>query len=653
VRFVVAAGLLAAFALVSAASGPARPAADFEWVLTKTEINPARAGQPPGARITPTNGHMDFDVLVPPLVEFDIDWNRPPARVKPGGAIVFTVTVAGRITGGRDSQGYRTATAIMHVNDRWVSTAAEIGQSCVDPIGSEPISCTSPVTAKGKVSHKTATYGTTFTIGIGLLNCSNCVVRYTYTAKKPGATTPEPKPPPPPKPPQPPSTSKGTLAISWTMSPRFGKRGPDGLIRYLKTADDISPGRYRVELVVRPKGTRPCRASDSITWSGPSSGTVRRTTGCRFVADLRGEGVHRLTAKLVGKDGASLSGVEDVVVQDWLIFGLGDSNGSGEGAPDIPSPPLPARTPPVWQSVQCDRSAYSYQAQTARAIENRDPRTSVTFVHLACSGASIEKGMLGPYGGINADAGRALGAQVFQMERLAGKREIDAVVISIGVNDLKFGAMVEHCILYPQCFDRGYPKLSSAESLDEWMKARFEQLPGLFDQLAGALKRVGVPAQRVYVTQYFDSTRGASGDFCNPLIKIDTRALAALAAASISSPFLAALVAAAAATSLEFSQAEARWAHDSVLQRLNRQVRSAASKHGWGLVSGAQEAFRTHGYCSGDGSWVVGMFESFERQHDHNGTLHANPLGNAQTAKLAIPVVRKGLYPGGKARPPR
>jgi hypothetical protein len=378
---------------------------------------------------------------------------------------------------------------------------------------------------------------------------------------------------------------------------------------------------------------------------------VKRTTGCRFTADLQGEGAHRLTAKLAGKDGARVSGTENVVVQDWLIFGLGDSNGSGEGSPDIPSPPLPSRKPPVWGSLQCDRSAYSYQAQTARSIENRDPKTSVSFVHLACSGASIAKGMIGPYGGINPGAGTALGAQVRRMARLAGKREIDAVIVSIGVNDLEFGAMVEHCILYPSCFNRGYPSLTSKDTLDEAMKEKFRRLPGLYDRLAATLDDEGVPDSRVYLTQYFDSTRDGNGNFCDPLIRVDAGALAPVAAV-IPHPFVRRLVLAASNIVLDFDRAEAQWAHDSVLARLNRQVASAAKKHGWGLIAGADQKFRNHGYCSGDGSWIVGLFESFERQHDHNGTLHANPLGHSQQATLAVPIVRKGLYPGGRARPP-
>jgi lysophospholipase L1-like esterase len=649
-RLGVLVGLLGLVGFATASAGPAAPAADFEWVLTKTEINPAKAPQPPHARLTVKNGHIDYDWPGSPRTEFDIDWTLPAAKVEPGKPLVFNVTASGRLTGGTDTQGYRTATVILHHNDRWVDTALEIGQSCTDPIGTAPISCTPPVRETGKLSRATPTYGTSFTMGIGLLNCSNCVVRYTYTAKKPTSGTPKPKPKPKPEPP-PASPSKDTLDISWTMPRRFGVQGKDGLTHY-PTPDEITPASFPVELVVRPKGSRQCRDSDAIAWSGPHAGRITRPGGCRFRAEFPVEGTFELKASLKGRDGFTAQGRVQVVVQDWLIFGLGDSNGSGEGAPDIPSPPLPARKAPVWKSLQCDRSAYSYQAQTARSIENTNPKTSVTFVHRACSGASIENGMIGPYGGINPKAGPALGAQVPAMGRLAGKREIDAVIISIGVNDLKFGSMVEHCILYPTCYNRGYPKLTSPDTLDEVMKEYFRQLPGRYDQLAAALTRVGVPPERVFLTQYFDSTRDENEKFCDPLIEIDPRLLSA-AAALTPTGFLSTLVTLyATATPPVFTQDEARWAHDWVLQRLNRQVASVAKKHGWGLISGAPGLFRKHGYCSND-PWIVGLFESFERQHDHNGTLHATPFGNAQSAKLAIPVVKKTLYPGGKTRPPR
>ena len=439
------------------------------------------------------------------------------------------------------------------------------------------------------------------------------------------------------------------LAVSWTMPRRFGIVGRDGMIDYAVAPKDVVPMSFRVELIVRPKVGRQCRADDRITLV--AKGTSRaptRTSGCRFSALYPKEGVYRVSATLQGKDGVTGTGDAEVVVQDWLVFGLGDSNGSGEGTPDIPSPPLPELDPPVWQAVRCDRSANSFEARAALSLENRDPGTSVTFVHLACSGASIEEGLLGPYVGIN--PGPAFRPQLDEMKRLAGSREIDAVVISIGVNDLGFAELVKHCILYPACQNRGFPSLTSPDTLGKVMKARIGKLPDLFAALSHELKAARIPARSVYLSEYFDSTRNQNGEFCDPLIRVDARTLRPYTAA-IPNPFLRKLAFAATSTVLDFDQAEARWANESVLTPLNAQVRAAATLHGWRLIDGVASRFTEHGYCSSD-PWIVGLFESLERQHDHNGTLHATTYGNRQTAVLALRRLLPELYPGGSARRP-
>lgn len=626
-------------------AGAAAPAgaADFEWVLTKTEVNPGHSPQPSQATGTARSGHIDYDWPGAPQTQFDIDFNAPPQRLRPGDPVKFTITVKGRITGGTDTQGFRTADAILLVNDRWDGqSAVGVGQNCNDPIGAAPISCTKPASVTGTLSASSPTYGDTFTIGIGLLNCGTCYVKYTYTAKKAGAPTkPKPKPAP--------TSKKVGLAISWTMPRRFGIVGSDGLMNYFTTPRAISPPSWRVDLVVRPKSSRWCKASDAITWARGGALRIVRTSGCRFAAYFRREGIYTLTANLRGRDGVTGSGSVEVTVQDWLIFGLGDSNGSGEGAPDIPSPPFPALDPPAWHDLQCDRSANSFEAQAARSIENRDPKTSVTFVHLACSGASIAEGLLGAYGGIN--PGPMLAPQLLEMKRLAGKREIDAVVISIGVNDLGFADLVKHCILYPSCQNRAFPDLTSPTTLAEVMAKRIAGLPKLYDRLSHSLKALGIPARHVFLTEYFDSTRDQNKQICDPLIKVENDRLAPYVSL-IPNPYLKLLAAAAARVPLVFDRSEAEWANKQVLVKLNIQIRAAATKHGWRLVTGVADAFQAHGYCS-TSSWITGLYQSLERQHDANGTLHANPLGDAQTAKLAVKAIRREFYPNGPYGPPR
>lgn len=154
------------------------------WTLTSVEPNPGGEPPPPLQTVSATNGHMDRTVDADPRVDFDADWDPAPARLAPGATHTFSVAVAARLTGGTNVQGFRQHDAILLVQDRWDGrTGVGAGQSCVDPIGAEPISCTGPTgnTAVFTVSVPATTTGT-FSYGVGALNCGACYVRYTYTA---------------------------------------------------------------------------------------------------------------------------------------------------------------------------------------------------------------------------------------------------------------------------------------------------------------------------------------------------------------------------------------------------------------------------------------------------------------------------------------
>ena len=68
----------------------------------------------------------------------------------------------------------------------------------------------------------------------------------------------------------------------------------------------------------------------------------------------------------------------EVELNDYLIVGLGDSNGSGEGDPPF-------------DFEQCHRGVASYQYQAAQRLEDQfDGHASITFVADACSGAKVQ-----------------------------------------------------------------------------------------------------------------------------------------------------------------------------------------------------------------------------------------------------------------------
>jgi hypothetical protein len=176
--------VLAAGAAVWLAFAGAAGAATGAWALSKVELDPSGAGDPQGRAATAANGHIDYDSLDPPQTEFDVDFNPPPKALTPGSLYTFTVYVRGRITGGTDTQGFRTADAILLVNDRWDGrTAVGVGQNCNDPIGAAPISCTPPASASGPFKVSVPSSGTEFSFGVGMLNCGGCYVRYSYVFK--------------------------------------------------------------------------------------------------------------------------------------------------------------------------------------------------------------------------------------------------------------------------------------------------------------------------------------------------------------------------------------------------------------------------------------------------------------------------------------
>jgi hypothetical protein len=425
-------------------------------------------------------------------------------------------------------------------------------------------------------------------------------------------------------PPAPPTGKPIGLGIDYSLKSRFGERGPNGLVRYFKTEAEIKPSTFEVDLVVTRKDGRPCRPlADRIALSANgrplTPNVLERVSVCTFRAKLA-EGTYLVKASLNATDGLKGTGERTVVVQDWLIFGLGDSNGSGEGTPDVP---LSVATGVEWQSTICDRSANSYQAQAALRLEQGDPRTSVTFVHIACSGASVEHGLLGTYPGIN-PGGPALLPQLDQMKFLRRGREIDAVILSIGVNDLEFGKFVAHCISYDNCPQSkwpGDPSKTVAQTIADKLKVLREKS---YPRLAAALEKL-VPADRVYITEYFDSTHLDGTSFCAPLIHTVTGGL--------------------------FDGAEAKWAYEHLLVPLNKAVAEAAANYHWHLVAGAQKEFGPHGYCSPT-PWIVGLRESLLNQANANGTLHATVVGNGIQSDLVVPQVRAGFYKGGRTRRP-
>jgi lysophospholipase L1-like esterase len=353
-------------------------------------------------------------------------------------------------------------------------------------------------------------------------------------------------------------------------------------------------------------------------WSLDGKDVTPRAAGrCDYRLDLGDAAPH--TVKLAaGGD----SNEQTVQARDIVIVSIGDSVASGEGNPDVPS-----AIDPGWLETRCHRSMRSGAAQAAGAVAAGDPHSSVTFLPLACSGATVPQGLLGPYAGVQPD--RALGdlpSQVDQLAALQRRRAVDAVLLSVGANDVDFGPLAEFCLAVEDCPDRRFdpdhplreapdPSTPTAEAVHA---AAQRELPARYDQLAGALGRAGIDPGKVIIVEYFDPTHDEHGDTCDALLP-------------------------------GITPEESQWAQDVVLAPLNAAVRDAAQREGWKLVGGVQAAFLDHGICAPAAlRWVRRIDESLLRGAGVSGPLHPNSAGHLATAALIAPVLADvvGIDPG-------
>lgn len=408
--------------------------------------------------------------------------------------------------------------------------------------------------------------------------------------------------------------------FTWTVPDRL-ETGTHGLPQYESDPAKVRSGPWPVDFAVKPER---CDPRSRYRWLVDGEEAVVVDGACEFQHNFESEGEHEVRLEISGPAGEASSEAK-VQVEDWLVVSIGDSVSSGEGNPH------PRR--PRWRERTCHRSAYAGPAQAALLLEKRYATTSVTFVHLACSGATAEKGLLGSYKGIAPLPFKRHRPQIEEAKRVAelAGREIDAIVLSIGANDVHFGPAVVFCMFHRACederFDPKRPLISPRRgpTLRETVKARVAQLPAIYDQVAATLG--DELNDRVHLIEYFDPTHADDDSFCR----------------------------------IEHIPPEtAGFAFKSILEPLNAAVVGATRDkgRGWKLVSGPQEQFREHGYCvRGRERWVVKLGDAlrsragFRPRSALAGTLHPNRRGHEAIA-ASIFASLTGELPGAEADDP-
>lgn len=305
----------------------------------------------------------------------------------------------------------------------------------------------------------------------------------------------------------------------------------------------------------------------------------------------------------------------DAQVKDYLFVVFGDSYASGEGNPrnvqawiDEPDRPFA----PYYDDAACNRSTRSGPAQAALALERSSSKSSVTLVDVACSGATVNSGVLGP----QRAAGQAL-SQVQQVQQLIGNRAIDIVVFSVGGNDIGFTSILGACALSLDCpLTRATtPPLNRFDNVQQGVQTLTARLPDAYGRIADCLggdactlsdgTRIPslklAPAARILPMTYPDITRSAIGQPCSYLT---------------------------------LSRSDFAWARDTILVpqapnpyrfitfggatrdlstnagTLNGQI-LATSSLGWrpvvGIWGGSGQSTSGHGVCAGSDAWVFGV----------------------------------------------
>jgi lysophospholipase L1-like esterase len=303
--------------------------------------------------------------------------------------------------------------------------------------------------------------------------------------------------------------------------------------------------------------TGPVPVGATCAWSFDDGDSPRQSTfDCAEPVELRARYGRPTIATVEVSSGpeAPQRVTTEIMVRDIFIAGLGDSIASGEGNPDRPialaddgfcfrsyfgmanaqyyrpsragykggraceaqdSVQMWQRQSALWLNSACHRSLYSYQTRTALALAVQYPHIAVTYLPLACTGATIADGLLGPQRARECLPGKNTGlcqstvnAQLAELrdalsaaKRRQPDRKLDLVLLSIGANDINFSGLVADVIVDNTTERVLFRRSGVMGSVDDSRAAMARDLPQGFARLREALKPlVGDLSHVVYVS---------------------------------------------------------------------------------------------------------------------------------------------------------
>lgn len=371
------------------------------------------------------------------------------------------------------------------------------------------------------------------------------------------------------------STLNSVATFKWSMPQRFGLKRPDGIIDYHWNEGDrfydkayVNPTAWKVDFDAcsdNSPGSTFLWEIDGLVVQNPNP------SSCTFSHQFVTQGIHRVKVVRTASDGTQTIMEAPITIKDLLIVSLGDSVASGQGNPDLERRGSRAAK---WVDKLCARSSIAGPAQAAFSIEQADRHTSVTFLSFACTGAGITAGLIGKQTIRRIE----LEPQIDELKKALNGRPIDALIISIGGNDLGFADLVARCIIRRNCHNDS----TTVETFNRGLNDLASRYQALKDKIA----ELG-PVKRVFITEYPDLVRDEDGELCDGEPNFDLLR--------------------------GIRRSEAEWASDTVVPALNGKVKDAAQLHNWVYVSGIAERFKTHGYCADDPVRWVRTFRDAKR----------------------------------------
>jgi lysophospholipase L1-like esterase len=323
-------------------------------------------------------------------------------------------------------------------------------------------------------------------------------------------------------------------------------------------------------VTVRLTGEIPVGAT--CAWSfDDGEGPQQSTFDCAEPVNLRARYGHPTIATVEVSSGAEPPQrvTTEIMVRDIFIAGLGDSIASGEGNPDRPialsdegfcfrsylgtagaqyyrpsragykggraceapdSLQVWQRHSALWFNSACHRSLYSYQTRTALALAVQYPHIAVTYLPLACTGATIADGLFNAQraresaptkSGSTCNGNGTVNAQLAELreavtaaKRRQPDRKLDLILLSIGANDINFSGLIADVIVDTPTERALFRRSGVMGSVEDSRAALARELPQSFGKLRDALKPLVGDLQRVVFVSYANPTVANGGAPC-------------------------------------------------------------------------------------------------------------------------------------------